>query len=153
IPPMTGATLELALPADAPRLEVFTARGEVRPQADQLGLVAQLGATDRLGVRWPVGIGAEGSAPKLEVDELIWVKVRPGTTVLDARFKFRGLAGRTQQIRLLTDPRLRLLPSTSADAPRAHTIPGDPQKIDLELPETTADQTVIDLSFLLTGTS
>jgi hypothetical protein len=97
----------------------------------------------------------EAAAPNLEVEELVWIKVRPGTTVLDAKFKYRILAGRVRQIRLLTDPRLRLLPSIDAQSPvtAVHTIPGDPQKIDLELSRSVSDHVVVDLSFLLTGTS
>jgi hypothetical protein len=60
-----------------------------------------------------------------------------------------------RQVRLLADPRLQLLPSTSANSPisAVHVIPGDPQRIDLELARTVSDQATIDLSFLLTGTS
>ncbi len=153
IPALTNATLELTMPLDAPAIELPTARGEIRVQKDRGKLLAQLGTCSRLAVRWPVGSGAESAAPNLEVEEFIWVKVRPGTTVVDAKFKYRVLAGRVTQIRLLTDPRLRLLPATNAQSLVPHTIPGDPQKIDLELAHVVSDQVVVDLSFLLTGTS
>jgi hypothetical protein len=153
IPPLANATLELAVPQDAPTIELPAARGHVRLQKDRTKLVAQLGACQRLTTRWPSGTGMGSGAPNLEVEELIWVKVRPGTTVLDAKFKYRVLAGRVSQIRLLTDPRLRLLPQTATQSITAHTIPGDPQKIDLELPRPVSDEVVIDLSFLVTGTS
>jgi hypothetical protein len=153
IPALTNAVLELTIPADAPAIELPTARGEIRVQKDRGKLLAQLGPCSRLAVRWPVGAGADSTAPNLEVEEFIWVKVRPGTTVVDAKFKYRVLAGRVTQIRLLTDPRLRLLPATNALSLVPHTIPGDPQKIDLELPHVVSDQIVVDLSFLLTGTS
>jgi len=54
--------------------------------------------------------------------------------------------GPNQQIRLLTDPRLRLLPSLAERSPIAavHTVPGDPQKIELELARPVSDQVVID---------
>ncbi len=154
IPPLPNATLELTFPADGPTIELPTARGQIRVQKERGELSAQLGSSDRLAVRWPVGVGL-GAAPNLEVEELIWVKVRPGTTMLDAKFKYRVLGGRVQQIRLLTDPRLRLLPSTSPESPVAavHTIPGDPQRIDLELARPVSDQVVVDLSFLVTNTS
>jgi len=155
IPAVAGAALELALLTDAPTIELPTARGQVRMQKEPARLQAQLGAAARLVVRWPGGAGAETVAANLEVEELVWVRVRPGTTVLDARFKYRVLEGGLRQIRLLADPRLRLLPSTSAQSPIAavHTVPGDPQKIELELARTVSDQVVVDLSFLLTGTS
>lgn len=155
IPAVAAARLELSVPTDAPAIDVIGARGRVELQRDRERLVAQLGPIERLLVRWPAGVGASAEAPNLEVDELVWVKARPGTTVIDAKFKFRVLAGRVNQIRLLCDPRLKLLPSTSAQSPvsAVHTVPGDPQIIDLELARPATDQIVVDLSFLVTGTS
>ncbi len=156
IPALTSAVLELTIPPDAPAIEVATARGEVHLQKERGKLRAQLGNANRLDVRWPIGGGGvESVAPTLEVEELMWVKVRPGTTVVDARFKYRVLEGRVSQLRLLTDPRLRLLPETTPQSVIAavHTIPGDPQKIDLELSHPVSDHLEVDLSFLVTGTS
>lgn len=155
IPALANATLDLSFPPDAPAIELPTARGRIQMRKDRGELSASLGSSDRLSVRWPIVGGMEGAAANLDVEELIWVKVRPGTTIIDARFKYRVLGGRVQQIRLLTDPRLRLLPSLSERSPIAavHTIPGDPQKIELELARPVSDQVVIDLSFLVTNTS
>ncbi|HEX3727790.1 MAG TPA: hypothetical protein VHV08_16170, partial [Pirellulales bacterium] len=153
--PTSTATLTLAIPPDAPAIELPGARGQVRMNKDQGEITAQLGACSRLAVRWPVGLGMEASAPNLEVEELIWMKVRPGTTILDAKFKFRILAGSLRQIRLLADPRLRLLPSSNAQSSvtAVHTALGDPQRIDLEMARTVSDHAIVDLSFLVTGTS
>ncbi len=155
IPPLASAEIELAIPPDAPAIELPVARGQVRVQKDRGRLQAQLGACRRLSVRWPAGIGMETSIANAEVEELIWIKVRPGTTVVHARFKYRVLEGSMRQIRLLVDPRLRLLPSTSVQSPIAavQTIAGDPQRIDLELARPVSDQIDVDLSFLLTGAS
>ncbi len=155
IPPMTGAEVVLTVPPDAPTIEVPTARGRVDAQKEQGRIQAHLGASDRLSVRWPAGIGMETALANIEVEELIWVKVRPGTTVFDVRFKYRVLEGGMRQIRMLADPRLQLLPSTDSATPitSVHVIPGDPQRIDLELSRSVSDQVTIDLSFLLTGTS
>ncbi len=155
IPALANATLDLSFPPDAPAIEVPTARGRLEMRKDRGELSADLGPSDLLSVRWPIVGGMEGAAANLDVEELIWVKVRPGTTVIDAKFKYRVLGGRVQQIRLLTDPRLRLLPSLSERSPIAavHTIPGDPQKIELELASPVSDQVEIDLSFLVTNTS
>ncbi len=150
IPPIAVAEVELTVPPDAPTIEIPTARGQVVTQKELRRIQAHLGAGDRLSVRWPAGIGMETATANIEAEELIWVKVRPGTTVFDVRFKYRVLEGSMRQIRLLADPRLQLLPSTSTTS---HVIPGDPQRIDLELARTVSDQATIDLSFLLTGTS
>jgi hypothetical protein len=155
IPALASATLDLSFPPDAPAIELPTARGRIQMRKDRGEFSASLGSSDRLSVRWPIAGGMEGAAANLDVEELIWVKVRPGTTVVDAKFKYRVLGGRVQQIRLLTDPRLRLLPSLSERSPIAavHTVPGDPQKIELELARPVSDQVTIDLSFLVTNTS
>jgi hypothetical protein len=155
IPRLGQATLELSFPQDLTSVEVPSARGRVERAAAGGELRAQLGASERLSVRWPTGNGADVATPNLEVEELIWVKVRPGTTVLDARFTYRVLSGRVRTLRLLMDSRLRLLSSTSTPFPlrAVHTIPGDPQRVELDLAEDVADQVTVDLSFLVTGAS
>ncbi len=155
VPRLANATLELTVPMDAPLVDVPTALGRVAVDRQRGELVARLGATDRLSVRWTPGGGMDAATPNLEVEELIWMKVRPGTTVLDARFKYRVLSGRVRHLRLLTDPRLRLLSSPDSQSPvvAVHTIPGDPQRIDLELGRTVTDEVNVDLSFLVTGAS
>ncbi len=155
IPPLTNATLELAIPPDGPSIELPTARGLIRVQKDRGVIRAELGACNRLAVRWPTGGGMDAAPPNLEVEELIWVKVRPGTTLIDAKLKYRVLAGHVRQVRLLADPRLRLLSSPNSQSPivAVHTIPGDPQKIDLELSRDVSDQVEVNLSFLVTNTS
>lgn len=155
IPSLPQATLELTFPPDSPTIELPGARGAVRVSQQRGELSADLGGADRLAIRWPVAIGMDVAAPNLEVDELLWVKVRPGTTLVDARFKYRVLSGSVRRIRLLTDPRLRLLPPTSAQSPIAdvHTIPGEPQKVELELRRPVSDEVVVDLSFLVTNAS
>ncbi len=153
IPPLAGATLDLSVPGDASAIELPSVRGRTEWQRDRGRLVAQLGPADRLGVRWPLAGAAEGAAPNLEVDELVWVKIRPGTTMIDARFKYRVLAGRVGRIELLADPRLRLLPGPADDRVTAHTVPGDPQRIEFELARPVSDELVLNLSFLVTDAS
>ena len=155
IPPLAHATLEMNVGVDGPAVEVQGARGQVRFDKERGELIAQLGAANRLSVRWTTGGAMQALPPNLEAEELIWVKVRPGTTVLDARFKYRVLSGRVRQLRLLTDPRLSLLSSPNAQSlvTAVHTIPGDPQRIELELARDVSDELVVDLSFLVTGTS
>ncbi len=115
---------------------------------------ALLGPASRLSVRWPEGAG-DGSSANQEVEELYWMHIRPGSLVIDARLKFRVLEGRMRQVRLLADPRLRLLPTAGNESLIAeiHTLPGEPQVIDVELARPISDQATLDLSFLLTGTS
>ena len=66
----------------------------------------------------------------------------------------RSPEGRLEQVRLVADPRLRLLPFQGPDAPTAHrtSTPGKPQTIQLQLPQPVTDQVVIEAAFLATGT-
>ncbi len=153
--PAANSTLEMSIPADSPMLELPRARGRVRVDKDSARVHADLGATDLLSVRWPLGLGMESTGANVEAEELIWVKVRPGTTQLDVKLKYRVVEGTVRQIRLLADPRLQLIPSSGGNSPVAavRVLPGDPQRIDVELSRTVSDQVVLELSFLLTGTS
>lgn len=155
IPTLALSTLDLEIPADLSGLELPTARGLVSQSKSQDHLTGQLGPINRLAVRWPSEGSGEGEAANLDVDELLWVKVQPGSLVIDARFKFRVIEGRVRQVRLLADPRLRMLPSAGADAviSAIRTQPGTPETIDLELTRPVSDLVTIDVSFVLTGAS
>ncbi len=110
IPPLSRASVELTVPSDGPHVDLPSARGIVTTSRDRTLVTSQLGPTGRLAVRWPEGAGVDGVATNLEVDELFWVNIRPGSLVVDTRLKIRVLEGRVRQVRLLADPRLRLLP-------------------------------------------
>ena len=154
IPKLPSTTVELSLPNDATEVEFPMAAGPI-DAAGSGTLLAQLGPSGTLSMRWPQTVGMRGAQPTVVVDELLWVKVQPGSMLAEARFKFRVLGGQVSHLRLLADPRLRLLPSTDSNSPIAaiHTLPGDPEILDLELAEPLSDQLVVDLSFLLSGPS
>jgi len=149
------ARLELSVPADAGKIEVPSALGSVTTEADPPRVVADLGPSDRLTVRWQGAAGRAPGAPPADVEQLLWLKVQPGAVVLDACLKLKAAEGRVRQLRLVTDPRLRLLPLQGPDPPTAdvQSLPGQPQSIRLEFPQPIADQTVLRLSFLVTGST
>jgi len=155
VPPVATARLELTLPPAAPTVEVPTAVGAIRHEDDPRRLVAELGPTDRLSVNWPRGVGAGGKGPAVDVEELLWMKVQPASVLVNAKLKFKVIEGQVRQLRLATDPRLRLLPLPGDDPPTAEprTAPGQPQVITLKWPDPVTDQVVVDATFLLRGTS
>ncbi len=157
IPRVAQAIVNLSAPQDLETIKVLSAKGRVTLDAQRDSLVAQLGAADRLAIRWPSTQVDDGSAavPNLLVDELVWVRVRPGTTVLDARFKFQVGSGELRSVRLTTDPRLRLLNAPDSGSPigAVHTFPGSPQIVEFELARPTRDNVTLDLSFLVTDAS
>ena len=108
--PLVTSRLELSVPADVPA-EVPGARGQLSLDRAHGRLTASLGPIDRLTVRgWSDPTGGEVKPPVVDVDELLWLKVQPGSVVLEARFDVRVREGKLTQLQLLEDPRLRRLP-------------------------------------------
>ena len=155
IPRLATSRLELSLPAGAPPIEVPSAAGSITVDKDPPRLVAELGPADRLSVRWQGGARGGGAATAVDVEQLTWVRVSPGSVAVDAKFKFKIIEGRIHQVQLTADPRLRLLPPEGDDAPtaRVHATPGQPQIVLLELANPVSDQVAVTASFILTGTS
>ena len=113
IPRLATSRLELATPGDAPAIEVPLAAGSVTREAEPPRVVAQLGPADRLRIRWPEGAERSTGNPAIDVEELLWLKIKPGAAVLETLLKFKVVRGHARQIRLAVDPHLQLLPSTS----------------------------------------
>ncbi len=86
--------------------------------------------------------------PVADIEELLWLKIQPGSVVVDAKFKFTSPDGQPARLQLSADPRWRVLPPTGENPPQVHIdqSPGKPQTITLILPETA-----VKTSFLLRG--
>ena len=155
IPPLATSRLELTLPADSPRVDVPSAAGPVTLEQDPARLVAELGPTGRLTVRWPDGTGRTADAPAVKVDELLWLKIQPGSVVLDTRFVFSVTGGRISRLELSADPRLRLLPGEGEDfsPPEVIGTGGGPQTIRFDMSRSASSTVVLPARFLLTETS
>ncbi len=155
IPRLATSRLEIDLPPNAPLVEVPSAKGAVVIQQTPPRVLAELGATDRLEVRWSETAASPGFGPGMDVEQLLWLKIHPGSVVLGAKLKIRAIEGSIRRLRVNTDPRLRLLPFREADGAVAqvHTTAGQPQKIQLELAKPIEDQATVELHFLLTGAS
>ena len=155
IPPLATSRLELAVPLGAPAIDIPTALGSVRRKEESSRITADLGPAKRLTVGWQQGPRHSGAGTTVDVEELLWLKVRPSSVVLDAKFKFRVLEGHLRELQLAVDPRLRLLPWKQEDLPIAQvqTVAGQPQTLRLELARPVADQAILEVSFLLTDTS
>ena len=152
---LANSRLELGLPPNAPAIQVPSALGTITGKDHSSRILAQLGPTDGIVVRWPSATGGDVAGPALDLEQFLWLKVRPGSVVLDAKLKFKILQGHVERFRLVADPRLRLLPSRDKKSPTAeiHAEPGQPQTIQLELAEPVADQASIEISLLLKGAS
>jgi hypothetical protein len=72
-----------------------------------------LAATDRLAIRWPQSSG-NAAAAGLLADQFLWWKIRPGSVVLEGKFRLQPIGGDAREAIIAVDPRLRLLPGALA---------------------------------------
>lgn len=153
IPPLPTARLELTVPRDAPAIAVPSSRGEVRRDEQHSLVTAQLGATRELGIEWSAG--GTGAGPAIEVEQLAWLKLRPGGAVLDVRLHGKVLEGRLRRLELAADPNLQYRPGeTGPQGFRSlRTTAGDPQTIELELPQPATEDFSVRLSFAVSDSS
>ncbi len=152
IPPLARSRLELKFPPDAPEIEVPRAVGAVTRQEDPPLLVADLGATDRLTVKWR-------DASQLTVDELLWLKIRPSSVVLEARFKFHVGEGQLEQVSLTVDPRLVRQDPYKSDSvevieedPISGRSPGEPHVVPLRFGKPVSGEVTIKAKLKLNNT-
>lgn len=155
IPRAAHSRIELTLPEDAPGIQVASARGMTPLDHVPPRWCADVGPVDRLTVRWKDGGLATPAAPAASVEQLMWLKVLPGSVVIDAKFKLRAVGTQRQQIELITDRRLRLLPMLGDDLPTVGVRAGPRQSklLSLRWPRPLPEETTLNLSFLWTETS
>ncbi len=104
VPPVPTSHLKLTIPADAPRIEVPSAAGNLVQQP--LKINADLGPVDRLEVKWQQ-TGRASSRKATRVSELLWMNVSVGGTLVDAQFHFDlGQDSHQGELELIHDPRL-----------------------------------------------
>ena len=77
IPGIAHAQLHIQLPFGAPKVQVDSARGSVYVNPESGEQTAELGPTTTLELRWPAGIGDEMPLRRVDVQQLMWLKVRP----------------------------------------------------------------------------
>ncbi len=155
IPRLAQSRLELTLPAEMPGIEAASALGATGLETDPPRLWAQLGPSNRLAVHWPESPAKGGAETGVEADQLTWLKVRPGSVVVEARFKFHLPENQVRRLQLAVDPRLHLLPLQGKDPPgvQIRSDGAKQQVVTLQWNRPLAGQASIDLSFLLTGAS
>ncbi len=153
IPPVVRSQLTLEVPDEARSVEFPTAFGTVEHNQDGQQVV-NLGPTDRLAVQWPIDPDVNAYPSNVAVDQLMWLKVRASSVVLDTRFKFSTVAGRIERVQLLADPRLRILPP-AGDQPIAgyHVPPGETKTILLDIKPPYQQELAFDVRFVLTETA
>ena len=99
-------------------MEVSTALGSVSLAEEGRRLVAELGRTSRLSVRWRDSLPGSTIRTTLDADQLLWLKAAPGGVTLDARWKFKVVEGGVRRLQLALDPRLQLQAPLESRNPR-----------------------------------
>ena len=154
IPRLANSRLEFTAVGAVPAIEFPSAVGSVRWEEQPPRWIADLGPTDQLAVRWQ-DAAAGGAAPAVDVEQLLWLKILPGSVLVDVKFRLKVISGQLRRLRLLADPGLQLLPLAGPGAPavQIHASGAQPQTLDFQWPRPISDATMLEARFLWTGVS
>ncbi len=154
IPRVGNSRLRIELPPEADQVRFPTALGGAIPALGDGTWQVQLGPTERLVARWPTDVERVGTSETLELDKLMWLRVRPDSVQLDARLRFTKYGSPISRVDLIADHRLRLLPPPD-DSPIAwyESTRGATQIIHLEFKPPHQQELELELSFLLDKTA
>ena len=151
--PLANSQLQLELPADL-QVEIPSAKGHLSRDQGGQRLVGSLGPAERLTVRWGDAAAFDSGPTLVDADELLWLKIRPGSVVLESRFDLRVAEGKLRQVQIVADPRLRRLPLEAGSPISQVCAESDGSNaIDLGLARPITDQVAFKVSFLLTDSS
>lgn len=159
VPRMNEAALKIMLPAALPSFAVAPAADALSWSEDKRQATVELLPTDKLTLQWseaPLGASVGSS-----IDRLTWLRVRPGSVVVDYRLVIRPPAGGLKEVFLSADPRLQWLPrhganSLVADVEQTPITAGQTtvgQRIEVKFTRPIVKEERVDVSFLLTGST
>ena len=154
IPPSPAARLELSLPSRSPSLEVVSSRGPVEVNEVAQLLSANIGYTPTLSLKWREDDPAGGAGLDLKVDQLIWLKVQPGSTQVDVQLRYRVGLGAVRRLYIAADSRLRPLRDWQAVGLRdwqKRDLPGNPKSYVLNFSKPISGSFTVEASFTLEG--
>ena len=152
IPPSSQSTVTTPLSLEVqPKLETpaiaADAAGDVGSRHYWLGPVA------RLSARWPMN-EPNPAATQLEVDQLAWWHLKPGSVLMRGKYRIRPIGGALDGVDLEVDPRLRLVPGSIS--PKSATIevtPGARQLVRVVPAERIESEFVLTADWLWVGAS
>ena len=149
IPRLTQSRLELVLPVGEQSVAAPSATGPVKIENGLFS--AEFGGSGRLTASWNDNVSKAKESLSIESEELLWLKIHPGSVVVDAKFSIKVNSGEVRELVLDADPRLRLLNhGNTADIITAPNIPGS--RI-IRLAEPCSDHAVVTARFLLRESS
>jgi|GEM_PF-1300253 len=107
IPSIANARLELAAPFSINRVEIPSAQGRVENDPESGRWTAELGAVSELIIRWPSRSDPLSDTGP-QADLLYTLRLTPSQVIWEMRWKLRLNNARIDQLRLSSDPNLRL---------------------------------------------
>jgi hypothetical protein len=151
VPIVSAAQIELSGLAD-PSTRIASALGATQREVDS-GASVWLGPANRIILQHaaPAAQPTQDS-PKFDVAEMYWLRIRPGSVGLDARFHVNVHSGRLDRLRLTIDPRLKPVSAPGAGA-QPRVDPNDPRTVELDLSHSISGQGTIDARFAYNGAS
>lgn len=138
--------------ASARNLLRVTALGGTTVASDSEQLVAELGPLGQATARGSGGPSEVPPPSQFDSEELAWLKVRPGSAVLNARFTIQVRRGAVNEATLMVDERLLPLPP-AADSPIESIRRMSAGELHLRFAEPLTESSVFDLAFIVQGVS
>jgi hypothetical protein len=114
LPGLPRTRVELTIPENIPGLSVIEPDVSLLADSERGRLWADVGPAQQMKVA-VVGAGAGGPPVPESVEEWIWLRIQPGTVVVEGKFQFEVGNTPTTELTIRTDSRLRLLPSDPRD--------------------------------------
>jgi hypothetical protein len=160
IPVVPRSRLQIGLPTDAGTIDLPTCMGGSVLSPESGELTATLGPSPELKIRWQTGSPNLNSESQPVVEQLLWMKVDPSDSstpvTIESTLRIRANDRALSSLRIISDPRLRLLPlgSDELDLFRpAEVEAGSHQKISLRLREPQTGDIRVRLRFAWEGVS
>ncbi len=160
VPPVAQSQLYIESPSDAPPIEVTSAVGDERTDPENGERLVELGPARQIAIRWLDGTADRVSTRQPDVQQLMWLKVRPkgrpDAVVLDTKLRIESATGSLGPISLHTDARLRLLPLTDEEGVEIVDRTGDDRtstELQVKLHDPTQREATVHLQFWILNTT
>jgi hypothetical protein len=147
--PQSSLRLPVADTAKPPRI---LALGGASVEVGSKQLIAELGPIGQINIEWSAVPSYGGSPPQFDCDESTWLRLRPGSAVLNARFAIQVRRGEVAELSLALDERLSPLPLSSQSLIESIERVSETEA-KLRFTQPIRDRAVIDLAFVVQGMS
>jgi hypothetical protein len=150
IPKMPQARIQLPLATSGSDLR-FESLGGTRTADNSKLLIADIGPLERVAIRWK-GNAAPAMPPQFDCDECSWLKLKPGSALLNTRFAIRVSRGELHEVAIKLDERLQLV-TIPSDLPIADVQRVSKDRLRIRFATPIRDNAALNLAFVVAGAS